>query len=230
VTPTILAVCGVTPADTPKRDGRSLLPLLRGEQIPWDERTLFFQWHRGDVPEPYNNCCARTQQYKLVNGVELYDLQADPGEEHDISAEHVDIVKRLRKEYEAWFADVSATRGYEPADIVVGDPHANTVYLTRQDMRGGDASGYGLGGFWKTRIAREGTYDITIRFGPEVKSGTGKVQVGGFNAQAPIDESTGLAVIRGVHLLDGPASVRAWANDAEPKNGAHYVDIARSGD
>ena len=34
-------------------DGKSLLPLLKGIQTAgWPDRTLFFQWHRGDRPEP----------------------------------------------------------------------------------------------------------------------------------------------------------------------------------
>ena len=32
-------------------DGKSVLPLLRFEKVDWPDRTLFFQWHRGDVPE-----------------------------------------------------------------------------------------------------------------------------------------------------------------------------------
>jgi arylsulfatase A-like enzyme len=38
---------------------------------------------------------------------ELYDIQADPGEHHDLSEEHPDEVARLRSLYDAWFADVA---------------------------------------------------------------------------------------------------------------------------
>lgn len=226
IAPTLLDLCGIAPPGNVRFDGTSLAPMLRGAPQGPIDRTIFFQWHRGDVPEPYNNCCARTQRYKLVNGVELYDISADPGEEHDIAAQHADIVDRLRKEYEAWFADVSSTRGYDPPSIVIGDEHSNPVYLTLQDMRGSDGAGYGNGGYWKTRVARAGLYDVTVRFAKEIKSGTANVQIGGTMASAPIAEGVDATVIKGVRIYDGPASVRAWANKQEPANGAHYVDIA----
>ena len=134
--PTILEACGVRKSEEVKFDGRSLAPLLRGETIAWPDRTLYFQWHRGDEPEPYRNCAALTPRYKLVNGKELYDLTEDPAEERDLAARHPDVVARLRKGYEAWFQDVSATRGYAPPRIHLGTPHENPVTLTRQDWRG----------------------------------------------------------------------------------------------
>ena len=67
ITPTLLDACEVSAAAEPKLDGRSLLPLLRGEPAAaWPERTLYFQWHRGDVPEPGRAFAARTQRFKLL--------------------------------------------------------------------------------------------------------------------------------------------------------------------
>ena len=225
IAPTMLDLCGIAPSQDVRFDGRSLAPLLRGDGGPWPARTLFFQWHRGDVPEPYNNCCARTQQYKLVNGVELYDLLADPSESHDIAADNPDLVKKLRSEYEAWFNDVSSTRGYAPPDIVAGDEHAPITYLTLQDQRGGEGGGYGANGFWKTRFARAGVYNVALRFAKDVRSGTAHIQIGGVNASAPIAEGPDSTTITDLRLYAGPASVRAWANDPTPPTGAHYVDI-----
>jgi hypothetical protein len=33
--------------------------------------------------------------------MELFDLSADPSEQHDVSADHPDVVKRLRAEYDS---------------------------------------------------------------------------------------------------------------------------------
>src|SRR5262249_28634265 len=91
VATTLLEACGGGRPDRVKCDGRSLLPLLRGDKIEWPERTLYFQWHRGDEPERYRAFAARGPRWKLVqplgaNGgklpeppaFELYDLLADP--------------------------------------------------------------------------------------------------------------------------------------------------------
>jgi len=39
---------------------------------------------------------------------EIYDIDADPGETKDVAAEHPEIVDQMKKEYDAWFTDVSA--------------------------------------------------------------------------------------------------------------------------
>ena len=65
--PTLLEACGVAPPAGVRLDGKSLLPLLRGgPEDAWPDRTLFFQWHRGDRPEPGRAFAARSQQYKLL--------------------------------------------------------------------------------------------------------------------------------------------------------------------
>lgn len=42
--------------------------------------------------------------------VELYDINTDPNERHDIAAEHSDIVKALKERYLRWSEEVSAGR------------------------------------------------------------------------------------------------------------------------
>jgi len=229
VAPTLLTLCAVDVRNGADFDGVNLSESLTGDFRDRD-RTLFFQWHRGDVPEPYTNSCVRTERYKLVNGVELYDLANDPGEERDVAAQFPEIVAAMRAAYERWFDEVSATRGYVPPSIVLGDDRANPVNLTLQDMRGGDGGGYGPGGFWKTEVARAGVYDVTIRFASEMQGGTAYFQLGGVNAQSPIQNGESVAVIKGIHFPKGPASIRAWANSQEPANGARYVDIIHVGE
>ena len=110
-----------------KLDGVSLMPLLRGDKVDWPDRMLFFQWHRGDEPEMYRACAARSQRWKLVQprGVgagpftekprfELYDMAADPFEMKDLAGEHPEVVERMKRAYEDWFKDVRATRGFAP--------------------------------------------------------------------------------------------------------------------
>jgi arylsulfatase A-like enzyme len=168
IAPTLLQACGVNKPARVSFDGRSLLQLLRGESSGWPDRTLYFQWHRGDQPELYRNCAARSQLFKLVDGKELYDMTADPGEQHNIAATHPDRVSEMRKGYEKWFADVSATRGYDPPRILLGTPHENPVTLTRQDWRGPQASWSPDSlGYWELEVARKGIYDITLHLWPD---------------------------------------------------------------
>jgi arylsulfatase A-like enzyme len=170
--PTLLEACGVEKPQDVNFDGRSLLPLLERKAVEWPERNLFFQWHRGDKPELYRAFAARGPRYKLVQAAgvgeqakppfkfELFDLLEDPGEQHDLAVEKPDIVARMKAEYESWFRDVSATRGYDPPAIQIGTKHENPLRLSRQDLRG---FGPREPGYWRVKFER-GHYDVKMLF------------------------------------------------------------------
>lgn len=185
ITPTLLELCGVEAPAGVRFDGRSMAPLLTAADAPWPERTLFFQWHRGDVPERYNNCAALTPRFKLVDGRELYDLEADFAEEHDIAAEHPDVVRRLRQEYEAWFDDVCA-RGFEPPRIIIGTPHESPTLLSRQDWRGCESWHDAHVGYWELGVAAAGRYAVRVEFPAAAKAGTAHCRFQGTEWQQPI--------------------------------------------
>ena len=80
VTPTILDLAGLPVPES--MDGRSLLPLICGdERTPWREE-IFAEFHGHHFPYPQR--MIRTRRYKLVVNPadinELYDLEADPDE------------------------------------------------------------------------------------------------------------------------------------------------------
>ncbi len=103
----ILRWCGCeVPSDFPF-EGQSLLPLLRGEKVPWrDAAFLLYDLHHGAVAHMR---MVRTKHWKLVLHLEeggqheLYDLQTDPNEERnlhgDLSVRSVqdELTKRLRQ-------------------------------------------------------------------------------------------------------------------------------------
>lgn len=180
--PTLAEACGVsTPRDV-QIDGKSLLPLLLNSIGPerWPDRTLFFQCYPGVrkkvQPELYFNSAARTQRWKLVGGEELYDLEADPAEAHDVAAQHPRVVAELRRQYENWFEDVCSTRGFDPPLIILGTDHENPTVLNQRDWRleemparpkpAGHAARLAalrpeLMGRWAVQVARPGEYRIT---------------------------------------------------------------------
>jgi arylsulfatase A-like enzyme len=108
--PTLLEVAGKS-AKSEKVDGQSLVPLLRGRTIP--ERTLFWDYpHYGEQGgAPASG--VREGKWKLIvwreNGaVELFDLEADPGERNDLANTQPDVVSRLRSKLGKWRKEVGA--------------------------------------------------------------------------------------------------------------------------
>ena len=56
-------------------------------------------------------CALQGRGQRTIEGPprhELYDLASDPGETRDLAAAHPEVVERMKRQYEAWFDDVSA--------------------------------------------------------------------------------------------------------------------------
>ena len=113
IAPTILEAAGLAP---PPMDGRSVLPLARGERIPWRDTLLYeYYWER-NFPQTPAMHALRGARYKYIRyyGLwdtdELYDLQADPLETRNLVQEpaHRETVSRLNAQL---FETLAATGG-----------------------------------------------------------------------------------------------------------------------
>ena len=244
VTPTLLEICAVRRPAGVKFDGTSLLPLLKGEAVNWPDRTLFFQWHRGDVPELYRAFAARSQQYKLVqpngSGVgqapsvpdfKLYDMTGDPFEMHDIAAAKPEVVARMKREYEAWFKDVTSGRDYtSPSRIVLGAPQANPVRLTRQDWRGPQAGWTPQSlGHWEVNVARPGVYEVTARLNEIDQRAIVHFAVGQVRMQQEVPSKADRVVFSNMRLSSGAGRLECIVEQSGVKTGVRDVEIRRLG-
>lgn len=184
VLPTMVELCGLNNHGY-RVDGRSLRPLLYGKDSEWQARTLFTDSQREENLIKWKHTAVMTQQWRLVNPtdngdesrIELYDIQADPGQKSNIAADHPDIVRNLKAEYEGWWKDVSAD-GNRYVRIVLGNHHENPSRLNCMDWHG-DQNGSTLvwnqhqirtapiaNGFWAVRIAQAGRYRFELRRWP----------------------------------------------------------------
>lgn len=243
VVPTLLAACGVAaPADR-KLDGVNLLPLLRGEVKELPERTLFVQWHRGDVPERYRAFAARGPQYKLVQAAgaqagaapsplkfELFDMATDPYEERDLAAEKPDVVAKLKRQYDTWFEDVGKAHRYAPVRIHLGTPHENPTRLTRQDWRGPRALEWNRPtslGHWEVSVAREGTFDVFLRFPPTAEKRKAGFRLAGTTAEGELPANAEIVSFSRLKLPKGDARLEAWAERGGTAVGPMDVIVKR---
>jgi len=153
IMPTLLEAAGVQLTRKVKFDGMSLMPLLTGKVTPsnWPDRTLIMQGYPEAKPQIRRCFMVRNQRYKLVQGYgnkfldkvtanripednfkyELFDIDKDPGENHDIAAQHPKMVKKMKRQYEEWFRDVSSNPGFTRDRAVphIGSEHEKKVGL-----------------------------------------------------------------------------------------------------
>ena len=103
VMPTCLEVAGIpypkvskAGTEPPPLEGKSLVPIFEGRMLP--ERSLFWE-HEG-------NSAAREGKWKLVSKFpdswELYDMEHDRTEMHDLADQYPDRVKKMAADYKEW--------------------------------------------------------------------------------------------------------------------------------
>lgn len=238
IVPTLLSACRVSVPHDLKLDGINLLPVLLREQTALPERLLFFQWHRGDRPQLFRACAVRGPRFKLVQpegrgdkeqfdpAWALYDMAVDPGEQHNVLERHPQRAAEMTAAYEAWFADVSATRGFPVPRIVVGTRHENPVTLTRQDWRGPQAGWRTDGlGHWEIEVAQASPYDVTVRTPAEQTARTVRLRIGRIEQTQPLAADADCAKFELVRVEPGKYRVEAIVERGQSRAGAHYVDL-----
>ena len=124
--PTLLEVAGASVPEDKILDGKSFLPLLRGEQDA-SERALF--WHFPAYLQGYTKAhghwrttpvgAVRKGKWKLIEffedgRLELYNLEEDLGEQHNLAEERPEKTEEMHRMLERWRQSVDAPVPTEP--------------------------------------------------------------------------------------------------------------------
>lgn len=80
-------------------DGVSLAPTLRGEHQDLSKRFLYWEFPRKRLWQAGRLGRWKAVRYGLDGSLELYDLEADPGESSDVSGQYPKIVKAFEKRF-----------------------------------------------------------------------------------------------------------------------------------
>lgn len=169
VMPTLLDYCGIE-VGAHTFHGTSLVPLLKGDDFA--NRAVVTDSQRLVNPQKWRKSAVMTDLWRLINGVELYDIHADREQRHDIAGQYPEVVKKLREDYNAWWNIVSE-RFDEPIPLHFGDTLAtltvhdlrnmsDTAVFRQADVREAKPAQ----GYWEIEVEKEGTYEIELRRWP----------------------------------------------------------------
>ncbi len=179
VVPTLIDFCGVPAPQSVTFDGVSIRSLLeKGDHAGWQDRILVTDSQRVRDPIKWRKSAVMTDRWRLINGEELYDIDADPMQTGDLSNDHPETVKRLRGFYEAWWGELEPTFALT-TEIYLGHPKANPATLTCHDWiadgstpwnhthirKGDDAPDHT--GFWAVKVVEAGDYEVELRRWPK---------------------------------------------------------------
>ncbi|TWU30675.1 arylsulfatase [Novipirellula artificiosorum] len=135
VVPTLLEVTGAKQPSNVKFDGRSIRSLLdptkTAEAWPHD-RMLITDSQRVRDPIKWKQTAVMSNKWRLVNGTELYDIKADPSQEHNVIAEHPAQADQMRSFYDSWWAELEPTFS-QTTEIHIGAADHPIVSLTGHD-------------------------------------------------------------------------------------------------
>jgi len=180
ILPTLIDLCDLKTHGKAKYEfsGKSWKGLLSGGDAGWQDRTLFL--HSQNITqqhEKWKNSLVATEEWRLVNRDELYNIKSDPGEKKNIAEENAEIVKQLQELYEQYWEEIG--EGKSPVQRnVIGSGEIDETWLTcdawipeNDSPHTWDQSHVNNGvinfGYWPVTIAESGTYLFEVRRWPK---------------------------------------------------------------
>lgn len=242
VLPTFIDLLGLQKPDGPPLDGISLAPLLRDAAATLPDRSLFVHVQRQYLPPKWIDSAVMTSRWRLVHGSELYDIQTDPGQKHDLAKQHPETVRQLRAEYEVWWKSLEPAMKQTVRQGLGGAENPMTLSSHDWLMEPGErdaawhqshiARGDIANGPWAVNVERAGEYEITLhRWAPYLEKPMGMVEarlrIGDQLETMPLKESATGATFR-VKLDPGPTMLKTWLKRPgrdRLEHGAYYVRV-----
>lgn len=242
VLPTLAELCDIPVPESHQPDGVSIAAPLQNVEAPAPRDHLVVQFQGGahfrGAPAEWADSCVVKDEWRLINGEELYDIKSDPAQRSDVSAEKPDVVKNLRSLYTPFWKSVSPRM--TPVSIDLGNPTDNPTTLCSQDWympTGNPPWNFGsirkrprVTGPWMVDIKKTGRYRFTLREMPKeagipVKAVRAKIEIAGKTAEAEVKPgSTGVAIE--LDLPPGKTELLTQLFDKNGKaGGAYFTDV-----
>jgi len=172
--PTFVDLLGFDFTPVKALDGISAKTLLTASDTPWPKRILYIDTQRLQNLVKYRKYSVMDDHWRLVNGKELYQIDEDRSQTHNVIDQHPELAAKLAVGYEKWwqsFMDEGVNERY--AYIKVGSPYESPSRISAHDMytnkfghawhQYGAANATQSTGRWKIEFVEDGEYSISLR-------------------------------------------------------------------
>ncbi len=198
--PTLIDLCGVPKPANANFEGMNLAPQLKGDaEVP--DRMLVVMMQRR-LPIKKFDACIMWGPWRLINGfdidpkdseerkaivqerrkkyavvLELYNIEKDPHQDHNVIDKHPEIVAKMKAFYEKWWKKTEPTFSIE-RPIIIGNDAENPAFLSAPSwadqyftQRSQILAGRKVNGYWNVVVDQDGTYKIALcRWPKEAKT------------------------------------------------------------
>ena len=185
VVPTLLEMTGVEKPKDVKFDGLSLVDLIhKKEDLEWPDRFVISDSQRVRDPIKWRGSAVMSEQYRLINGKKLYDIDADPGQKKDLAKDLPEQVAKMRAFYDQWWTELKPTFS-QTTEIYLGHQDHPKVVLTAHDWIQKVYPAWNQGsirshswqkkikekvhkhvGYWAVKVVQDGKYHLSLRRWP----------------------------------------------------------------
>ncbi|MEQ9287616.1 MAG: arylsulfatase [Cyclobacteriaceae bacterium] len=242
VLPTLADLCGVPIPKNHLPDGISFKPILKNENQGQTRDHLIVQFQGGAYfngpPKEWEHTCVLKDNWRLINGEELYNVKSDPTQREDIANDNPEKVEELRALYPSFWKSVSPRM--TPVSIDLGNPAENPVRLCSQDWylpKGNPPWNFGsikklpkVTGPWMVNVTQAGRYRFTLRQLPveankPVKAIRAKISIAGIEEEAVVEDNS-MGVVFDLDLPKGKTELMTYliTNEGEV-GGAYFTDV-----
>ncbi|MBK1855849.1 arylsulfatase [Verrucomicrobiaceae bacterium 5K15] len=242
VLPTLAALCGIELQESHQPDGISFDNLLKDPQATPRRDHLVVQFQGGAYfnaqPQKWQDSCVVKDRWRLINGKELYDLEADLAQRNDVAAEHPEVLAELRALYTPFWKSVAPRM--TPVSIDLGNPTDNPTVLCSQDWymaKGNPPWNFRhiqklprVTGPWMVDVKKAGIYRITLRQLPKEAKATvnavrARLTIAGIEKEAVVEKGS-RGVVFELSLPAGKTQLTTYLYDAQGKaGGAYFTEV-----
>ncbi|MDE2776718.1 MAG: arylsulfatase [Chloroflexota bacterium] len=175
ILPTLIELCDLQSAPEIAFDGISLAGLTRGDVDELPERSIVVQL-QPDQPRKWHQTAVLNGRWRLANETELYDVERDRAQAHDVAPDFPQVAAALRRDYDLFWNEMQDCFTQMVA-IPVGATYENPALLSARDWHPTegrvpwrqswiDDPAYDATGFWWIDVAQPGHYHIELRTHP----------------------------------------------------------------